>query len=117
MYDPTRLPSQNVPDDLLTSGIKTDPLFSDYWVENASFLRLQSVTLGYTIPNTKNFGIQKIRVYLTGENLFVLTGYSGVDPEVRVTDDEGSQLNSPGIERFNSYPRPRTFSLGLNVTF
>lgn len=117
MYDPTRLPAQNVPDDFLTSGIKVDPLFSDYWVENASFLRLQSVTLGYTIPNTRSFGIQKIRLYLTGENLFVITGYSGVDPEVRISDDDGNQLNSPGIERFNSYPRPRTFSLGLNVTF
>lgn len=117
LNDPTRLPAQNVPDDFLTSGIKSDPAFSSYWVENASFLRLQSVTLGYTIPNTKSFGIQKIRVYLTGENLFVITGYSGVDPEVRITDDDGSQLNSPGIERFNSYPRPRTYSLGLNVTF
>ncbi len=124
MYDPTRLPAQNVPDDFLTSGIKVDPLFSDYWVENASFLRLQSVTLGYTIPNTKTFGIQKIRFYLTGENLFVITGYSGVDPEVKITNDDTSlntnisnQLISPGIERFNSYPRPRTYSLGVNITF
>jgi len=117
MYDPTRLPSQNVPDKFLSSGIKSDPQFSDYWVENGSFLRLQSVTLGYTIPKTKNFGIERIRVYVTGENLFVISGYSGVDPEVRLSDDSGNELNSPGIDRFNYYPRPRTFSVGLNVAF
>lgn len=112
MYDPTRLPSQNVPDDFLSSGIKSDPLFSSYWVENGSFFRLQSATLGYTIPKTKDIGIERVRVYLTGENLFVLTGYSGIDPEVSTNG-----LDSPGIDRFNGYPRPRTVSIGLNVAF
>ncbi|KAA6334764.1 TonB-dependent receptor SusC [termite gut metagenome] len=112
MYDPTRLPAQNVLDDFLNSGIKSDPIFSEYWVENGSFFRLQSVTLGYTLPKTKNAGIQKVRFYLTGENLFVLTGYSGTDPEVSIDG-----LDNPGIDRYDFYPRPRTISLGLNVTF
>ncbi len=112
MYDPTRLPAQNVPDDFLTSGIKSDPVFSDYWVEDGSFFRLQTLTVGYTIKYLKKLGLNKVRVYATGENLFTITGYSGVDPEVNT-----SGLESPGIDRFNFYPRPRTFSFGLNVAF
>lgn len=112
MYDPTRLPAQNVPDKFLTSGIKSDPVFSDYWVEDGSFFRLQTLTVGYTIKYLKKLGLNKVRVYATGENLFTITGYSGVDPEVNT-----SGLGSPGIDRFNFYPRPRTFSFGLNVAF
>src|SRR5690606_33445680 len=110
--DPTRLPAQNVPDDFLTSGIKSDPVFSDYWVESGSFFRLQSATLGYTIRYFKKLGLSKVRVYVTGENLFTITGYSGVDPEVNY-----SGLESPSIDRYNTYPRPRTVSFGLNVAF
>lgn len=112
MYDPTRLPAQNVPDKFLTSGIKSDPVFSDYWVEDGSFFRLQTLTVGYTVKYFKKWGLNKVRVYATGENLFTITGYSGVDPEVNI-----SGLESPGIDRFNFYPRPRTFSFGLNVAF
>lgn len=114
MFDSTRLPAQNVPDDFLNSGIKDDPIFSSYFVEKGDFFRLQSITLGYTVPNVKKIGLEKIRFYVTGENLFTLTGYSGIDPEVSVPDNV---LDSPGIDWFNSYPRPRTWSLGVNVTF
>lgn len=114
MFDLSRLPAQNVPDDFLKSGIKADPLFSSYFVENGSFFRLQSVILGYTIPGIKKTGLEKIRFYLTAENLFTLTGYSGIDPEVGIPD---KVLDGPGIDRFNSYPRPRTFSLGVNISF
>ncbi len=114
MFDPTRLPSQNVPDDFVSSGIKDDPLFSSYFVENGDFVRLQSVTIGYTIPNTKKIGFEKIRLYLTGENLFCITGYTGLDPEVAIPDNV---LDGQGIDRFNSYPRPRTYSLGVNISF
>ncbi len=112
MADPTRLPSQNVTDAFLKTGITSDPTFSSYWIENGDFFRLQSVTLGYNLPKNMRLGLEKFRVYLTGENLFVLTGYSGTDPEVG-----NSGLDSPGIDRFNYYPRPRTFSIGLNISF
>jgi len=114
MYDPTRLPSQNVPDEFLKSGITDDPTFSSYFVEDGDFFRLQSITLGYIIPGTKEIGIEKARLYLTGENLFCITGYSGIDPEVTNSD---SVLDGQGIDRFDSYPRPRTYSLGVNITF
>lgn len=119
LYTANRLPGQNVPDDFLSSGVKTSKVvYSDYWIENGSFFRLQSATLGYTLPGTKKAGIEKVRFYLTGENLFVLTGYSGLDPEVRSDELISSEpLRSPGIDLVNFYPRPRTFSLGVNITF
>lgn len=111
LWDPNRLPAQNVPDAFLESGITSDATFSSYWVEDASFLRLQTLTVGYTF-NFEKVGISNARVYATGENLFVITGYTGVDPEVST-----SGLSSPGIDRFNFYPRPTTVSLGINLSF
>ncbi|MDV6167415.1 TonB-dependent receptor [Flavobacterium sp. DG1-102-2] len=109
LNDPNRLPSYNVSDDYLGSGIKSSPKYSSYWIEDGSFFRLQTVSLGYTIPfkDTKS----KLRLYVTGQNLAVFTKYKGVDPEVNY-----SGLESPGIERFNNYPRPRTITFGLNFT-
>lgn len=107
LNDPNRLPSYNVPDSFLGSGINSTPTYSSYWVQDASFFRLQNVTLGYTLPLES----AKIRLYAMGENLFVITGYKGTDPEV---DNTG--LTAPGIDRFNNYPRPRTYSIGLNIT-
>lgn len=107
-----RLPTYNVPDKALTDKVNADPLFSDYWIENGSFLRLQQITLGYSIPFKANGWVKKVRIYVTGENLHVWTKYSGLDPELNL---EG--LTSPGIEFYNFYPRPRTFSFGLNVSF
>ncbi|WP_335964781.1 TonB-dependent receptor [Galbibacter sp. PAP.153] len=109
LYDPNRLPAYNVPDDFLDSGITSDPTYSSYWVEDASFFRLQNVTFGYTVPMDKVFS--KLRLYLMGENLAVFTGYNGVDPEVDMTG-----LADPGLDRFNNYPRPTTVSFGLNIT-
>jgi len=118
-----RVQGQNILKDLSTSGISSaqDPKFSSYWIENGSFFRLQSVTLGYTLPmDLKKVGFDKIRFYVTGENLFVITGYSGIDPEVRTDlrmSSSGDVTASPGIDRFDSYPRPTTFSFGVNLSF
>lgn len=110
LWDPNRLPAQNVPDDFIESGITSDPTYSSYWVEDASFLRLQTLTLGYNF-DLKKIGITKARFYVTGENLFVITGYTGVDPEVST-----SGLSSPGIDKFNFYPKPTTISIGVNIS-
>lgn len=121
MYDPTRLPTQNVPDKFVTSGITDVPTYSSYWVEDGSFFRLQSMTLGYTLPfDLKKVGFDKIRFYGTVENLFVITGYTGVDPEVSVElldPNDSSKIGSPGVDIYNTYPRPRTFSFGVNLSF
>lgn len=109
LHDPNRMPAYNIPDDFVGSTIASPPTFSSYWLEDASFFRLQNVTLGYTVPLKWNN--TRLRIYLMGENLAVFTDYSGVDPEIDI-----SGLDAPGIDRFNNYPRPRTYSFGLNLT-
>jgi iron complex outermembrane receptor protein len=94
---------------------EANQVWCDYWLENASYLRLQTVTLGYTFPKntfTKKIGIERLRLYITGENLFTFTGYTGLDPEVSI---EG--LSQPGIDKGNIYPMPRTVSFGVNFSF
>lgn len=123
LFDPTRLPAQNTLDDYLGSGVN-DALYTSYFIENGDFFRLQSLTLGYTIPGTKKVGLSKVRVYFTAENLFCLTGYKGVDPEVSVPDNV---LEGPGIDRLITDNdtgngatfslRPRTFSIGISLGF
>ncbi len=91
---------------------------TDWAIDDASFLRLQSVTIGYTVPEklTKKFYVQRLRFYVTGTNLFVITSYPGFDPEVSsyVRNSSYSGL-TPGID-FSSYPKSRAFTFGVNVT-
>ena len=90
-------------------------VFSDWAVEDASFLRLQSATVGYTLPGdlTKKAYIKKVRVYVTGTNLFCLTKYSGYDPEV---DTRRATPLTPGVD-YSAYPKSIGFVAGLNLTF
>ncbi len=91
---------------------------TDWAMDDASFLRLQSVTIGYTLPHklTTKVGIQRARFYVTGTNLFVISSYPGFDPEVSsyVRNSSYSGL-TPGID-FSSYPKSRAFTFGVNVT-
>ncbi|MBP1223172.1 SusC/RagA family TonB-linked outer membrane protein [Flavobacterium sp. 1355] len=117
LNDPNRLPAFNVPDDFLNSGITSSPKYSSYWIEDASFFRLQTLSLGYTLP--LKFKGSKLRMYIMGENLAVFTSYKGVDPEIGLNAQDGvdqTGLASPGIDRYNNYPRPTTISVGLNFT-
>ena len=84
-----------------------------YFVEDGSFLRLLDITIGYTLPKklTQKWGVERLRVYVTGSNLFCLTGYSGYDPEV----DIQSGL-TPSVD-YNRYPRSHGYLFGLNLTF
>lgn len=88
---------------------------TDDFIEDGSFLRLASVTLGYTIPQalTGRLHIRKLRVYVTGNNLFCLTKYSGFDPEVNC---RRSTPLTPGVD-FSAYPKSIGFIGGLNITF
>lgn len=87
-------------------------LVSSRYLEDGSFLRLRSLTLGYKVDLSK-YNLKNLRFFLAGENLFTLTKYSGVDPEIPV-NDSGEIISStgPGV-----YPAVRKFILGLNVTF
>lgn len=102
----------NISKDAVKEGIFETPLIaSSRFIEDASFLRLDNATLGYRF-NTGNTGyFKQARLYVTGQNLFVLTDYTGVDPEVSL---DGL---APGIDDRNYYPRTRSFVIGVNLTF
>lgn len=87
---------------------------TDWAVEDGSFLRLGTLTLGYTLPKvwTRKFGVKNLRIYATGNNLLCLTGYSGQDPEVNTS----SNRMVSGYDK-SAYPKSRSYILGLNVTF
>ena len=88
------------------------PVAVSYYLEDGSYLKLDNLTLGYTF-NTKNVKyLEKARVYVSGENLFVLTKYSGLDPELNYSD-----YGSFGMDYREKYPTLRTFSIGVNITF
>ena len=87
------------------------------FVEDASFIRLRSVTLGYSLPNSlvKNIGLTSANVYVTGNNLWLLTNYTGPDPEVTLNGESPNGLVQ-GLD-FCTIPQPRSLIVGLNVTF
>jgi iron complex outermembrane receptor protein len=98
----TRASPFNLHKSVLETGFETQQLFSDYYVEKASFLRMDNMTLGYSL----NLKGQPARIYGAVQNVFTITGYSGIDP--------AAGLN--GIDN-NLYPRSRTFSGGLSLQF
>jgi TonB-linked SusC/RagA family outer membrane protein len=110
----SRLPGNNVTKEALTSGNK-DVRISDKFLENASYLRLDNASVGYTFKTIK--GISNLRVYLAGNNIFVITKYKGLDPEFAPNAhyvDGGTSNSTSGIQ---SYPKSRAFTLGANVSF
>ena len=90
-------------------------VFSDWAVEDGSFLRLTSATIGYTLPShlTMKAKISRLRFYVTGTNLFCLTNYSGYDPEV---DTRRSTPLTPGVD-YSAYPKSIGYVVGVNLTF
>jgi iron complex outermembrane receptor protein len=88
---------------------------STRYLEEGSFLRLNNMTLGYNFNTDKINWIQDLRISVTGQNLFVITDYSGFDPEVN-QDRSTNGIQSFGID-LDGYPRARTFVFGINVTF
>ena len=112
--DPETLKSVNAGKTMWNPAVGS-AVFSDWAVEDASFLRMQSATVGYTLPEdlTKKIHIRKLRLYVTGTNLFCLTKYSGYDPEV---DTRRSTPLTPGVD-YSAYPKSIGFVAGVNLTF
>jgi hypothetical protein len=97
------------------------PIVSDNYIESAAYLRMQSLSIGYTFPKslTSKIGISNLRIYVTGGNLFCIKGYDGLDPDVNTNsamDSNYAGFPTPGFD-YNSYPRSRTFTFGLHLTF
>jgi iron complex outermembrane receptor protein len=136
-----RFPGLNSLKELFTNGLKDAPTTSDYWLEKASYLRCQNVTLSYTFP-LLNPHISAFRVYLTGNNLFIITPYKGLDPEISPYNGAGGSRATIGnyatvmSSAFGAlggagsgsgyldnnysgngfYPRARTYTFGVAIT-
>ncbi|MEN7551620.1 TonB-dependent receptor [Rapidithrix thailandica] len=91
---------------------------SDFFVEDANYLRLKNLTVGYTFSNLllSKIGAKKVRVYLTAENLLTFTEYKGYDPEIGESYPENFGITELGVDR-GQYPQPRTFIIGANFKF
>ena len=100
-----------------SANFSNTTVFNSYYIEKGSYLRCKSMVLGYTLPNSdiKRVGIEKVRVYVQAANLFTITKYTGLDPEL-----QGSDLNNNtnfGID-FGNYPaNQKQFNIGVNVAF
>ena len=112
--DPDQLRAANAGTTMWSPAIG-NAVFSDWAVEDASFLRLQSATVGYTLPVslTEKVNLSKVRFYVTGTNLFCWTKYSGYDPEV---DTRRATPLTPGVD-YSAYPKSIGFVAGLNLVF
>ena len=97
------------------AAYKGPAAYNSYYLEKASFIKLDNFTVGYNFRLRAGSAISSARAYVAGQNLFYITNYSGVDPEPRYAN-EGNVL-APGVEPRNSWVTTRTFTLGINLSF
>lgn len=97
---------------------------NSFWVEDGDYLKCKNLVFGYTLPEniTRKAYIQKLRVYFSASNLFTITKYSGIDPEIGGTSTQasnlaGTSMTARGVDTYNPYIPSRLFSFGLDLTF
>jgi hypothetical protein len=97
----------------VTTGATSNVAFSDLYVEDASYARIQNVQLGYSLPDTflERAGINRLRIYASVQNLYTFTNYKGFDPSASTGEAIGG-----GID-YGFYPVPRIFLAGVNLNF
>ncbi|MGI4020963.1 MAG: hypothetical protein ACRYFA_05615 [Janthinobacterium lividum] len=112
LNNPADAKLQNIPTFTLGESFKdiNAYLISDRYLENGSYLRLDNATLGYS-SKPKIQAIKAIRLYLSGSNLFIITKYSGIDPEINIGGA------TPGVDANNYYPKTHTYTFGLTASF
>jgi hypothetical protein len=112
--------SGNVIKDTFTkyAEINDTYMYSDYYLESGSFVKIDEVTIGYNFK-FKTKALSNLRVYATGQNLFTFTGYSGNDPDFILDNGIGNEVEGKvlGLDTRGPYPSSRSFLIGLNVGF
>ena len=106
----------------IEEGIQTEPTFSSFYIEKGDYLKVDNVTIGYTLPFENSKYLQSFRIYATGTNLATLTSFSGTDPELGLnyvpSGPEEETSNGPGVEPLHGYyPSTRSFTLGIRANF
>ena len=84
------------------------------WLESGSYLTAKNITLGYSVPLKGNLMLQHLRVYASVQQAFIITRYTGMNPEISLSGADATQ--GIGVDE-NAYPVPRTFSFGISTTF
>ncbi|HKJ32641.1 MAG TPA: hypothetical protein VKA34_12475, partial [Balneolales bacterium] len=114
---------------LQLKGLTDNPQFTSFDVGKGDFVKLDNATLGYTVPMPKNFSVSRLRIYVSGQNLFTITNYKGPDPSPQLSDVGSSDSGgfapnasnpdklAPGIDRRNTWFMARTFTLGIDLKF
>jgi iron complex outermembrane receptor protein len=97
--------------DEIERGVTDFPKVNSYYLEDGSFLRMDNITVGYSFDVSKIKWLGKARLYASTNNLFIITGYSGLDPEISYGG------LSFGLDQYNVYPKTRNFTAGVNITF
>ncbi len=117
--NPTNISTYNVTSSAFDlTELESDPAYSSFHVEDASYLRMENFSVGYQVPLPEQSLINRLRLSVSGRNLFTLTGYDGIDPSVRWVDtaDDDNPL-SIGIERRDQWYTSRSFTFGINIDF
>jgi hypothetical protein len=113
--DPTALAKLNANATIWMPSTSSNSFLLHSWaVEDGSFIRINNITLGYSLPASliKRIKLEKARVYFTANNVYVITNYSGYDPEVSAR--RGNPV-TPGVD-YSAYPRSRSFIFGVNLS-
>lgn len=90
---------------------------STRFLEDGSYVRLKNIQLGYTLPNTRKFRLQSVRLYVAATNLLTFTGYTGFDPEMTVSTNSASQGDLANGIDWGTYPVAKNYTFGLNISF
>lgn len=121
-YHPVNNPNGSLPRVVISERDKNgNNKPSDYYISSGDYLRLKSLTLGYTFDKklTRKIGLEKLRIYVTGQNLFTITKYKGYDPDLGDTSASETDhfgVTEVGVDR-GQFPQPRTFVIGANINF
>ncbi len=124
--EPTTINNYNVVNTKYYDPSITKAVVNSSHVEKATFVKLDNISLGYNVQLGSGKAVNNLRIYLAGQNLFTITKYTGVDPEVRYTDvadsDNGFRPGAqdplaPGVERRSTYFTTRTYTIGVNIGF
>lgn len=110
-YNKLRAAAKPVMGDRILSALQGQAVTS-YYVENGDYFKLSNLQLGYTVPFKANKWIQNLRLYFSVDNVFTITKYKGIDPELNVEN-----FWTAGVDDRDKYPTIRSFSIGLNATF
>jgi len=111
-------PNTNIPALYTTGSFSSDQTANSYFLSKGSFFRARQMSIGYTLPAStlSRIGVDRLRIYVQGANLFTITKYSGLDPELQSNDPNNNSTVGFGTDQGN-YPHTPSYLIGVNLSF